>query len=142
MPCLSGLQDAFDSDYASHTFHTNNKGWYNNASADAIFAYKLLVQTGNTDGTVDYNQITKVRLVSKEGIIYPPAFYNYLTAWIANDALAYSYSMGEIRPKTQSWEHDPFDYDTQSEQTFQFHDQIFLKMYVSLLYAYCFSRIV
>lgn len=109
-----GLQEAFDRDYANNTFHKT--GWYFNASNDAIFAYKLLVQTGNIENTEDRSQITKVRLVSKEGIIYQPAFYNYLTAWIANDALAYSYSMGEIRPETKSWEHDPFDYDTQSKQ--------------------------
>jgi len=86
-----------------------------NTSNDARFAYKLLVQTGNIENTEDRSQINKVRLVSKEGIIYPPAFYNYLTAWISNDALAYSYSMGEIRPETQSWEHDYLDYDTHSK---------------------------
>ncbi|XP_045158248.1 protein patched homolog 1-like isoform X2 [Mercenaria mercenaria] len=106
---LVGLQAAFDRDYANGTFHKN--GWYLNASDDAVLAYKLLAQTGNPDNSVDETQITKTRLVNAEGIIYPPAFYNYLTVWISNDGLAYSYSMGEIRPETQSWPHDPYDMD-------------------------------
>ncbi|KAL4236598.1 Protein patched 1 [Mactra antiquata] len=106
---LVGLQQAYDEDYANGTFHRT--GWYNNASDSAILAYKLLAQTGNTDHSVDESQVTRTRLVSAEGIINPSAFYNYLTVWISNDALAYSYSMGEIRPETKSWPHDPRDHN-------------------------------
>ncbi|XP_052776119.1 protein patched homolog 1-like isoform X1 [Mya arenaria] len=101
---LVDLQEAFDRDYANGTFHST--GWHRNASYDAILAFTLLVQTGDVDNSIDFNQVKNVRLVSKEGIIYPPAFYNYLTVWVSNDALAYSYTMAEIRPTTQSW---PFD---------------------------------
>lgn len=106
---LQGLQEAFDNDYANGTFR--NGGWWNNASDSGILAYKLLAQTGNTDHSVDETQVTHTRLVSAEGIINPAAFYNYLTVWISNDAVAYSYSMGEIRPVTKSWPHDPTDHD-------------------------------
>lgn len=110
-----GLQVVFDRDYANGTFHKN--GWYLNASDDAILAYKLLAQTGNPDNSVDESQVTKVRLVNAEGIINPSAFYYYLTVWISNDMMAYSYSMGEIRPETQTWPHDPYDRDMKSKYT-------------------------
>ncbi|KAH3696994.1 hypothetical protein DPMN_084478, partial [Dreissena polymorpha] len=108
---LLGLQAAFDREYVNGTFSA--KGWPKNASADTKLAYTLLVQTGDVDNSIDTDQITSVRLVSKEGIINPAAFYNYLTVWISNDALAYSYSMGEIRPETQTWPFDPDDFNLQ-----------------------------
>ena len=115
---ISGLQEAFDADYANGTFRTN--GWYNNASDDGILAYKLLAQTGYVDSPVDESQVTKVRLVSDDGIINPDAFYNYLTAWISNDAMAYSYSLGNIRPETKSWVHDRFVNDKRSKYDVSF----------------------
>lgn len=93
------------------TFKQN--GWHPNATYDGKLAYTLLVQTGDVDNSVDFNQVHSVRLVNSEGIIYPPAFYNYLTVWISNDALAYSYSMGEIRPEAHSWPFDASDYNIQ-----------------------------
>ena len=107
------MQAAFDREYVNGTFSA--KGWPKNASADTKLAYTLLVQTGDVDNSIDTDQITSVRLVSKEGIINPAAFYNYLTVWISNDALAYSYSMGEIRPETQTWPFDPDDFNLQGE---------------------------
>ncbi|XP_052257049.1 protein patched homolog 1-like isoform X2 [Dreissena polymorpha] len=108
---VTWLQAAFDREYVNGTFSA--KGWPKNASADTKLAYTLLVQTGDVDNSIDTDQITSVRLVSKEGIINPAAFYNYLTVWISNDALAYSYSMGEIRPETQTWPFDPDDFNLQ-----------------------------
>ena len=39
------------------------------------------------------------------GIINPKAFYNYLTAWVSNDALAYSASQASFRPEPRQWIH-------------------------------------
>ena len=115
---ISDLQKAFDKDNITGCFHKpsvngtyHSTGWYNNASDDGILAYKLIVQTGNVDNPVDKTQLGVVRLVSSDGIIYPPAFYNYLTAWVTNDAMAYSAVMAEIHPETKIWPHDRYDYD-------------------------------
>ena len=121
---FSDLQAAYDTDKAAGAFHKpangtfHSTGWYNNVSDDGILAYKLLIQTGNVDNHEDKTQVNSVRLVNSEGIIYPPAFYNYLTAWVTNDGMAYSASMAYIHPETMSWSHDPFDYDTRSKWTF------------------------
>jgi patched 1 protein len=53
--------------------------------------------------------VTRKRLVDSEGIINPLAFYNYLSAWYANDALAYSASMANIHPQPREWTHEPAD---------------------------------
>ncbi|KAK8750191.1 hypothetical protein OTU49_015292, partial [Cherax quadricarinatus] len=50
-----------------------------------------------------------IRLVDAEGIINPKAFYNYLTAWVSNDALAYSASQADLRPEPRHWSHDRYD---------------------------------
>ena len=118
---FSDLQAAYDTDKTAGAFHKpangtfHSTGWYNNVSDDGILAYKLLIQTGNVDNHEDKTQVNSVRLVNSEGIIYPPAFYNYLTAWVTNDGMAYSASMAYIHPETMSWSHDPFDYDTRSK---------------------------
>jgi patched 1 protein len=46
-----------------------------------------------------------MRLVDEVGIINPKAFYNYLTAWVSNDALAYSASQASFRPEPRQWIH-------------------------------------
>lgn len=46
-----------------------------------------------------------MRLVDELGIINPKAFYNYLTAWVSNDALAYSASQASFRPEPRQWIH-------------------------------------
>ena len=50
------------------------------------------LKTGHVDYSVDKSVLRLARLVSDEGIINPAAFYNYLSAWYSNDAMAYSYS--------------------------------------------------
>lgn len=58
-----------------------------------------------------------MRLVSADGIINPSAFYNYLSAWRANDAMAYAASMGNLHPLPKDWTHNPRDFDFDSEWT-------------------------
>ncbi|KAK0164434.1 hypothetical protein PV328_003065 [Microctonus aethiopoides] len=98
---LRGLQMAFDKDYKNGCI--TQERWYKNASDEAILAYKLLVQTGHVDNPIDKTLITQVRLVNSEGIINPRAFYNYLSAWTSNDALAYGASQANLRPEPRQW---------------------------------------
>lgn len=104
---LIGLQKAFDRDLMSGCI--NQERWFSNASDDAILAYKLLVQTGHVDNPIDKSLVTQVRLVDGDGIINPKAFYNYLTAWVSNDALAYSASQTSLRPEPRQWYHNAAD---------------------------------
>ncbi|RWS17150.1 protein patched-like protein, partial [Dinothrombium tinctorium] len=106
---LFGLQSAFDTDWKNGCI--TQERWYENASVDAILAYKLLVQTGRADNPVDKSLVTKVRLVDEAGIINPKAFYNYLTVWVSNDALAYSASQANFRPEPRNWVHIANDYE-------------------------------
>ena len=55
------------------------------------------------------------RLVSANGIINPEAFYNYLSAWYANDAMAYAASMANLHPVPKEWQHVPSDNDFHGE---------------------------
>lgn len=106
---LINLQKTFDRDYREGRI--NQEKWFSNASDDAILAYKLLVQTGHVDNPIDKSLVTQVRLVDSEGIINPKAFYNYLSAWAWNDALAYGASQGNLRPEPREWFHSPTDYE-------------------------------
>nr|XP_053627735.1 protein patched homolog 1-like [Cherax quadricarinatus] len=58
---------------------------------------------------VPHARQVQIRLVDAEGIINPKAFYNYLTAWVSNDALAYSASQADLRPEPRHWSHDRYD---------------------------------
>nr|XP_031831591.1 protein patched isoform X4 [Nomia melanderi] len=98
---LRGLQSAFDKDYSNGCI--TQERWYKNASDEAILAYKLLVQTGHVDNPIDKSLVTQVRLVDSEGIINPRAFYNYLSAWVSNDVLAYGSSQANLRPEPRQW---------------------------------------
>ncbi|XP_012231499.1 protein patched [Linepithema humile] len=98
---LKGLQAAFDKDYSNGCI--TQERWYHNASDEAILAYKLLVQTGHVDNPIDKSLVTHVRLVDNEGVINPRAFYNYLSAWASNDALAYGASQANLRPEPRVW---------------------------------------
>ena len=98
---LKGLQAAFDRDYKNNCITPER--WYKNASDEGILAYKLLVQTGHVDNPIDKSLITQVRLVNSDGIINPRAFYNYLSAWASNDALAYGASQANLRPEPRQW---------------------------------------
>lgn len=87
---LRGLQAAFDRDWQDGRITAER--WFTNASDEGVLAYKLLVQTGRVDHPIDKSLLTRARLVDADGIINPRAFYNYLSAWTTNDALAYSAS--------------------------------------------------
>lgn len=87
---LVNLQNAFDRDFKQGKI--TQEHWYQNASTDAILAYKLLVQTGHVDNPIDKSLVTSGRLVDSEGVINVKAFYNYLSAWASNDVFSYSAS--------------------------------------------------
>uniref|UniRef100_A0A3P8WN46 Patched 1 n=1 Tax=Cynoglossus semilaevis TaxID=244447 RepID=A0A3P8WN46_CYNSE len=103
---LLGLQQAFDKDWEAGRITLNN---YRNGSDDGILAYKLLVQTGRREKPINFNQLTRQRLVDADGIINPGAFYIYLTAWVSNDPVAYAASQANIRPQLPEWIHDRTD---------------------------------
>ncbi|XP_021939583.1 protein patched isoform X2 [Zootermopsis nevadensis] len=106
---LIGLQKAFDRDWSRGSI--TQERWFPNASDEGILAYKLLVQTGHVDNPIDKSLITQVRLVDGDGIINPKAFYNYLSAWASNDALAYGASRANLRPEPRPWYHAAEDFE-------------------------------
>ncbi|GBP11019.1 Protein patched [Eumeta japonica] len=111
---LLDLQTAFDSEVASGCI--TQEYWCKNASDEGILAYKLMVQTGHVDNPIDKSLVSTDiknghRLVDKDGIINPKAFYNYLSAWATNDALAYGASQGNLKPQPKRWTHSPGDVD-------------------------------
>ena len=106
---LIGLQQTFDKDFASGFI--TQEGWNANASDNGILAYKLLVQTGRVDNPIDKSLVTRIKLVDANGIINPKAFYNYLTAWVSIDQLAYSSSQASFKPDPKPWNH--YDRDTE-----------------------------
>ncbi|BFZ16560.1 hypothetical protein BsWGS_19599 [Bradybaena similaris] len=108
---LADLQRSFDKDFQKGLVTAD--GWKQNATEETILAYKLLVQTGDVDNPVNKEQITRVRLIDDRNNINPPAFYNYLTAWTTNDAMAYTSSMANLHPVPKYWLHDPTDVDTE-----------------------------
>ncbi|XP_013398571.1 protein patched homolog 1 isoform X2 [Lingula anatina] len=104
---LLDLQLAFDQDWSSGCITTD--GWFANSTEEGRLGYLLLIQTGDVDDPYRKEQAATSRLVNDQGIINPQAFYNYLTAWVTNDALAYDASMAEIKPEPQHWVYDPSD---------------------------------
>ncbi|XP_013176469.1 PREDICTED: protein patched [Papilio xuthus] len=111
---LLDLQAAFDKEVASGCI--TQEYWCKNASDEGILAYKLMVQTGHVDNPIDKSLISTDtknghRLVDKDGIINPKAFYNYLSAWATNDALAYGASQANLKPQPKRWTHSPGDVD-------------------------------
>nr|CAD7431039.1 unnamed protein product [Timema monikensis] len=106
---LIGLQKAFDRDWSRGSI--TQERWFQNASDEGILGYKLLVQTGHVDNPIDKSLVTQVRLVDTEGIINPKAFYNYLSAWASNDALAYGASQANFRPEPRPWFHAASDFE-------------------------------
>lgn len=52
-------------------------------------------------------QVTKARLVDSNGIINPRAFYNYLTAWVNTDEMAFAATQAEFKPDIREWLHIP-----------------------------------
>ncbi|XP_061192639.1 protein patched homolog 1-like [Saccostrea echinata] len=106
---LQDLQRSFDTEYAEG--RVTQQDWKANASDSAILAYKLLIQTGDVDNPIDKSRIPNTKLVDSEGIISPDAFYNYLTAWVSNDAMAYASSQANFHPEPKIWLHDAKDRD-------------------------------
>ena len=104
---LVKLQNIFDDHYAEGKYKSD--GWYENATEEGILAFKLMVQTGHVDYPVDFTLQSRNRLVDEHGIINPNAFYNYMTAWYSNDAMAYSFSQASIVPKPREWVHSQYD---------------------------------
>ena len=51
------------------------------------------------------------RLVDSHGIINRNAFYNYLSAWTSNDALAYTASQANFHPLPKQWFHVADDFE-------------------------------
>ncbi|KAL6114032.1 ptch1 [Pungitius sinensis] len=103
---LQGLQQAFDKDWEAGRITSNS---YRNGSDDGVLAYKLLVQTGRREKPINFNLLTRQRLVDADGIINPGPFYIYLTAWVSNDPMAYAASQANIRPHPPEWLHDRTD---------------------------------
>ncbi|KAK8775125.1 hypothetical protein V5799_031529 [Amblyomma americanum] len=104
---LLGLQKAFDRDW-KHGCITREQ-WFPNASDEGVLAYKLLVQTGRPDNPIDKKLVPNGRLVDDEGLVNPKGFYNYLSAWASNDALAYAASEANLRPEPRQWVHSRQD---------------------------------
>ncbi|XP_029409823.1 protein patched homolog 2 isoform X3 [Nannospalax galili] len=103
---LQGIQAAFDQDWASGriTHHS-----YRNGSEDGALAYKLLIQTGNTQEPLDFSQLTTRKLVDKEGLIPPELFYMGLTVWVSSDPLGLAASQANFYPPPPEWLHDKYD---------------------------------
>lgn len=91
--------------------HFHSTGWFANATDNAKLAYKLLIQTGDIDNPIDKTRSSFIRLVDGNGFVNSDAFYNYLTAWIYNDILAYEISQATIRPEADEWYYVPSDGD-------------------------------
>lgn len=103
------MQRSLDNGILLHWFHS--EGWHGNASDYAVLAYKLVIQTGDIDNPIDKSRVNYVRLVDENGIVASDGFYNYLTAWVYNDPLAYDISDATIRPLPKEWLHVPSDGD-------------------------------
>ena len=54
-------------------------------------------------------QVLQNKLVNSDGVINTEAFYNYLTAWVYNDAMTYASSMADFHPLPSMWVHDSYD---------------------------------
>lgn len=103
---LLEVQEAFDADVQSKSITI--EGWHPNSTNLGSLGYKLMVQTGIKSSPIDRNRTRTGRLVNSNGIIYPPAFYNYLTAWSKND-IAYDFSQAHIKPFPEPWAHEKTD---------------------------------
>lgn len=61
-------------------------------------------------------QLLQNKLVNDDGVINTDAFYNYLTAWVSNDAMTYAASMADFHPLPSMWIHDSYNhYDFKSK---------------------------
>ncbi len=83
----------------------DHEGWCRDASDEEVLGYKLMVQTGDVENPVDKFQYNQTRLVTDDGYINSEAFYNYLSAWVCHDTLAYSLSQANLKPDPKPWCH-------------------------------------
>ncbi|XP_045753791.1 protein patched homolog 2 isoform X3 [Mirounga angustirostris] len=103
---LQGIQAAFDQDWASGRISHHS---CRNGSEDGALAYKLLIQTGDTQEPLDFSQLTTRKLVDKEGLIPPELFYVGLTMWVSSDPLGLAASQANFYPPPPEWLHDKYD---------------------------------
>ncbi|XP_044239836.2 protein patched homolog 2 isoform X1 [Ursus arctos] len=103
---LQGIQAAFDQDWASGRISRHS---CRNGSEDGALAYKLLIQTGDAQEPLDFNQLTTRKLVDKEGLIPPEVFYVGLTMWVSSDPLGLAASQANFYPPPPEWLHDKYD---------------------------------
>ncbi|XP_032103259.1 protein patched homolog 2 isoform X4 [Sapajus apella] len=103
---LQGIQAAFDQDWASGRITRHS---YRNGSEDGALAYKLLIQTGDSQGPLDFGQLTTRKLVDREGLIPPELFYVGLTVWVSSDPLGLAASQANFYPPPPEWLHDKYD---------------------------------
>ncbi|XP_052102126.1 protein patched homolog 1-like [Mytilus californianus] len=104
---LKDIQVVFEREVSERRIHAD--GWYYNASDKAILGYKLMLQTGDLDNPTDKTKVFQNKLVNDDGVINTEAFYNYLTAWVSNDAMTYAASMADFHPIPSQWVHDSYD---------------------------------
>nr|XP_055198078.1 protein patched homolog 2 isoform X5 [Nyctereutes procyonoides] len=103
---VRGIQAAFDQDWASGRISRHS---CRNGSEDGALAYKLLIQTGDTQEPLDFSQLTTRKLVDKEGLIAPELFYVGLTMWVSSDPLGLAASQANFYPPPPEWLHDKYD---------------------------------
>ncbi|XP_060061994.1 protein patched homolog 2 isoform X3 [Erinaceus europaeus] len=103
---LQGIQAAFDQDWAAGRITRHS---YRNASEDGALAYKLLIQTGDTQEPLDFSQLPTRKLVDTEGLIPPELFYSGLTVWVNSDPLGLAASQANFYPPPPEWLHDKYD---------------------------------
>nr|XP_006822692.1 PREDICTED: protein patched homolog 1 [Saccoglossus kowalevskii] len=98
---LLDIQEAFDNDWLSGAISQN--GPHKNATEYGVIGYKLIIQTGDSEYPIDETQVNNVRLVDEHGIIYPDAFYNYLTVWWSYDVLSTVVSQAQLHPEPHNF---------------------------------------
>ncbi|XP_035107140.1 protein patched homolog 2 isoform X5 [Callithrix jacchus] len=103
---LQGIQASFDQDWASGRITRHS---YRNGSEDGALAYKLLIQTGDSQEPLDFSQLTTRKLVDGEGLIPPELFYVGLTVWVSSDPLGLAASQANFYPPPPEWLHDKYD---------------------------------
>lgn len=104
---LVEIQNKFDVEKEKSAISV--EGWTQDTGDEAKLAYKLLAQTGKVENPVDKSLVEFNRLVDKDGIINPKAFYYYLAAWVMNDAFTYATSEANFRPEPKVWNDNPDD---------------------------------
>lgn len=105
---LKDIQQVFEKELSEKRIHID--GWHYNASDKAVLGYVLMLQTGDLDNPTDKTKVLQNKLVNDDGVINTDAFYNYLTAWVSNDAMTYAASMADFHPLPSMWIHDSYNH--------------------------------